>query len=272
MGAPGIDSLESRPRDERYDQLLSYILSNAVAGEVMAIQNYSDMVGLMPDTASRIEAVAQAHEECKHIGLLAKLGRSRGIFVADEIIEPPWKAIRAHFRAAVRREDLTSCLIIQDLMTESMAIVLYRTLAREADADPRTARVVGAILKDELEHLEIGIRRIGERLGRDAGVVHSALVWCHPRVMPELFKLASTHCESLCDVIGVDCASLDLSVLRTDIDSLRAAAVEQYVTSLDRAGFDGGFVNDLVASMSEYALDEDAGPVCCPGTETCHSG
>lgn len=89
--------------------------------------------------------------------------------------------------------------------------------------------------------------------------------------MPELFKLASTSCDSLCDAIGVDCASLDLSVLRTDIGSLRAAALEQYVTSLDRAGFDAGFVNDLVASMSEYALEEDAGPVCCPGTGACHS-
>jgi len=263
---------DNHPRDERYDQLLSYVLSNAVAGEVMAIQNYSDMVGLMPDTAARIEAVDQAHEECKHIALLAKLGRTRGLAVADEIIEPPWKAIRAHFRAAVQREDLTSCLIIQDLMTESMAIVLYRMLAREADADPRTARVAGAILKDELEHLEIGIRRIRERIGRDSGSAHTALAWCHPRVMPELFALASTRCESLCDVLGLDCESLDLSVLRTDIDSLRAAALEQYVTSLDRAGFDGGFVNDLVASMVEYAAEEGTGHVCCPSTGVRHSG
>ena len=87
----------------RYDQILSYLLSNTVAGEIMAIQNYSEMVPLMPDTASRIEAVNQAHEECKHIALLEKVGRTRGLPVANEIIEPPWKAIRAHFHSAATR-------------------------------------------------------------------------------------------------------------------------------------------------------------------------
>ena len=90
----------SATQEQRYDEILSYILSNTVAGEIMAIQNYSEIVPLMPDTASRIEAVRQAHEECKHIELLQKVGRRRELLVADEIIEPPWKAIRAAFHDA----------------------------------------------------------------------------------------------------------------------------------------------------------------------------
>ena len=264
-----------------YDEMLSYLLSNTVAGEIMAIQNYSEMVPLMPDTVSRIEAVTQAHEECKHIALLGKLGRTRGLRVADEIIEPPWLAIRAHFRDAAMRGDLTSCLIIQDLMTESIAIVLYRTLAAQSDVDPRTARVAAQILKDEECHLEIGLRRMRDILAVDPAAAHAALLWTHPRVMPELSTLASTSCESLCDVLGFDCESLDLAALATDIDSLRAAGIEQYVTTLDRAGFDAGFVNDLVAEMSEYRAPEDDGRVCCgpspsraaaAGSEVGHSG
>ena len=248
---------------QRYDEILAYLLSTTVAGEIMAIQNYSEMVPLMPNTRSRIETVKQAHEECKHIGLLQKVGRTRGIPVADEIIEPPWKAIRAHFHDAAVRGDLTSCLLIQDLMTESIAIVLYRTLAAQSEIDPRTARVAANILKDEEEHLEIGLRRMREIIAVDSAAAHTALLWTHPRVMPELSTLASTTCESLCDVLGFDCASLDISALSTDIDRLRAEGIEQYVTTLDRAGFDAGFVNDLVSEMSEYLAPEDDGRVCC---------
>lgn len=249
--------------EARYDQILSYLLSNAVAGEIMAIQNYSEMVPLMPDTASRIEAVGQAHEECKHVALLQKVGRRRGLPVADEIVEPPWQAIRSHFHDAASRGDVTSCLLIQDLMTESVAIVLYRTLAAQSEIDPTTARVSAAILADEEAHLEIGLRRMRDVLARDPAAAHGALLWCHPRVMPELSSVASTSCESLCDLLGFDCDSLDITALATDIDSLRAQGIEQYVTALDRAGFDAGFVNDLVADMSEYRAPEDDGRVCC---------
>jgi fatty aldehyde decarbonylase len=256
-------------RDASYRELLSYIVSNAVAGEIMAVENYSQMVHLMPDTATKIETVDQCREECKHIQMLSKLGVALDFKVQQRIVEPQWNRIREHFADAVAKRDLTACLIVQDLMTESMAIVLYRTLAGEADTDPATAKVAHNILGDELAHLQIGTTRLRAALVEDPVAAHDALVWAHHRVMPELFGLVSTSCHFLCDELGVDCGSLKLSAIATDIATLRAKALDRYVETLDTVGFDPRVVNRLVASMAAYGgVGESrvgvAAPPCCP--------
>jgi fatty aldehyde decarbonylase len=239
-------------REAGYFNLLSYIVSNAIAGEVMAIENYSEMVHLMPTVEQKIEAVHQATEECKHILLLSKLGVSLEFGVQRRIVEPQWNNIRKHFSAAVTKKNLAGCLIIQDLMTETMAIMLYTTLAREGDTDPQTAAVAANILEDELEHLEIGIKRIQALIAEDSEGVHDSLVWAHHRVMPELFGMISTSCYFLCDELALDCASLRLDDIKTDIDSLKVEALERYIKTLDSVGFSSSVTNPLIASMSAY--------------------
>lgn len=259
-------------RDEGYWNLLSYIVTNSVSGEIMAVENYSEMVHLMPTTDAKIDTVKQAMEESKHIKLLSKLGKRLDFTVKEEMIEPQWQTIRDHFSAAVRKKDLAACLIIQDLMTETMAIMLYKTLAgfEDADADGTTKEIAQNILKDELEHLGIGIARVSKMMEEDSEAVHDALVWAHHRVMPELFSMISTSCHFLCDVIGVDCASLSISKLATDMDALRFGALDQYIETLDRAGFDPKVTTPLIASMSAYegmpqatVGGEEAGAPCC---------
>lgn len=239
-------------RSQGYYNLLSYIVSNAIAGEIMAIENYSEMVQLMPSVAEKIETAHQAREECKHILLLSKLGRRLDFAVQKRIVEPQWNNIRKHFSAAVNKGDLAACLIIQDLMTETMAIMLYRTLGKEVDTDPQTASTATSILADELEHLGIGVARIKRMIEKDSEAVNDALVWAHHRVMPELFSMISTSCHFLCDELNVDCGSLSLNDIRNDIESLRVEALEQYIDTLDKVGFDQTVTNALIASMASY--------------------
>lgn len=239
-------------KDSRYVDLISYITSNAIAGEIMAVENYSEMVPLMRDTESKIATVKQASEESKHIRILASLGRRLGFPVKDRIVEPQWLAIRRYFSEAVRKNDLASCLIVQDLMTETMAIMLYRTLTR--DTDPDTASIAATILQDELEHLGIGVDRLKTLLDQDADAVHDSLAWSHHRVMPELFSMVSTSCHSLCDELNVDCGGIGLDSIQTDIDAIRIEALETYVETLDRVGFDTKVTVPLIASMSSYGV------------------
>jgi fatty aldehyde decarbonylase len=249
---PAADARAGTKREAGYFNLLSYIVSNAIAGEVMAIENYSEMVHLMPSVEQKIEAVHQATEECKHILLLTKLGVNLDFGVQRRIVEPQWNNIRKHFSAAVAKKNLPACLIIQDLMTETMAIMLYTTLSREGDTDPQTAAVAANILEDELEHLEIGTKRIQALIAEDSEGVHDSLVWAHHRVMPELFGMISTSCYFLCDELSLDCASLRLDSIKTDIDSLRVEALERYIKTLDNVGFSPSVTNPLIASMSAY--------------------
>jgi fatty aldehyde decarbonylase len=244
-----------------------------VAGEIMAVENYSEMVHLMPDVASKVATVSQAREECKHIQLLAKLGKNLDFRVEKRIVEPQWNNIRKHFSEAVRKGDMAACLIIQDLLTESMAIVLYRTLAGEGDTDAATAAVASNILADEIEHLQIGCTRIQELLRKDADTVHDALVWAHHRVMPELFGMISTSCHFLCGELAVNCDSLTLDSLRTDVQTLRTKALDRYVETLDMVGFSPRVTNSLTASMVSYEgmprVAVGMGAACCaPSTGT----
>ncbi|MEO4012581.1 long-chain fatty aldehyde decarbonylase [Pseudomonas rossensis] len=237
-------------KSDGYFNLIAYIASNAIAGEVMAVENYSEMVPLMPDTESKIETVKQAYEESKHILMLASLGKRHDYIVMREIVEPQWFNIRRHFSAAVQNKDLAACLIIQDLMTETMAIVLYRTLQRQGDPD--TSALAGKILEDELEHLEIGLARIRGLIAKDPEGVHESLKWAHHRVMPELFSMVSTSCHFLCDRLNIDCGALSLGDLKTDIDEIRIEALDTYVETLDKANFDPVVTAALIESMQTY--------------------
>lgn len=262
-------------KDQRYFDLMAYIVSNTISGEIMAVENYSEMVPLMPGTDAKIETVKQALEESKHIRMLASLGKRLGYDVKTEIVEPQWKAIRHHFSTAVQKKNLAACLIIQDLMTETMAIVLYKTLQR--DTDPDTAQVAGLILADEVEHLGIGVRRIQAMLAADPDGVHDALIWAHHRVVPELFSMISTSCHSLCAELSVDCGGIGLDSIATDIEALRVEALDAYMETLEQVGFDVKVTMPLIAGMSSYgmhtradtALRTDAAPGCSTAAGRC---
>jgi fatty aldehyde decarbonylase len=131
-----------------------------------------------------------------------------------------------------------------------MAIVLYRTLQRQGDPD--TSALAGKILEDELEHLSIGLARIRGMLEKDSDGVHESLRWAHHRVMPELFGMVSTSCHFLCDRLNIDCGSLSLGELKTDIDAIRVEALDTYIETLDRAGFDPKVTAPLIESMQSY--------------------
>jgi fatty aldehyde decarbonylase len=262
-------------KDQRYFDLMAYIVSNTISGEIMAVENYSEMVPLMATTDAKIETVKQAIEESKHIKMLASLGKRLDYNVKTEIVEPQWRKIREHFSTAVKKKNLASCLIIQDLMTETMAIVLYKTLQR--DTDPDTAQVASLILADEIEHLGIGARRIKSMLEEDPEGVHDSLVWAHHRVMPELFSMISTSCHSLCAELAVNCAGIGLDSIATDIEALRVDALDAYMETLDLVGFDAKVTMPLIASMSSYGvqpqadlrLRTDAAPACSTGAGRC---
>jgi fatty aldehyde decarbonylase len=242
------------PRSDGYLRLLSFVVSNARKGEIMAIENYGEMVHLMPDTDSKIETVHQAKEECKHILLLEKLAKNIGFPIAETMIEPQWINVRQHFHEAARKKDLAACLIIQDLMVESLAIGLYKVFASAANGDTETQTVAANLLKDELDHLEIGVKRIRNLMAQDSEAVHDALVWAHHKVMPNLFEMVHQSCDFLCNNHSLDCDTVDKGSVYIDLEALKIASLEHYVAMLDAAEFDMKVTNQLIAGMASYEV------------------
>lgn len=242
------------PRSEGYLKLLSFVASNARQGEIMAIENYGEMVHLMPTTDSKIETVHQAKEECKHILLLEKLGKNVGFPIDESMVEPQWANVRQHFHEAARKKNLAGCLIIQDLMVESLAIGLYKVFSSTANGDPDTHAVAVNLLKDEMDHLQIGVRRIKELMAQDSDAVHDTLVWAHHKVMPHLFEMVHQSCDFLCRNKNLDCDVVDKGEVYIDLDLLKVASLEHYVQMLDEAEFEPKVTNQLIASMASYEV------------------
>lgn len=241
-------------RSAGYMQLLSFVVSNARRGEIMAVDNYSEMVQLMPDTDQKIETVHQANEECKHILLLEKLAANLGFEIDDSMVEPQWANVRQHFHDAAKKKNLAGCLIIQDLMVESLAIGLYKLFSSASNGDHETNRIAANLLKDELDHLQIGVRRINALIEKDSEAVHDSLVWAHHRVMPNLFEMVYQSCDFLCANKNLDCSMVDKGTVSIDLPALKVASLEHYVEMLYQAGFDLDVVNQLVASMTSYEV------------------
>jgi hypothetical protein len=58
--------------------------------------------------------------------------------------------------------------------------------------------------------------------------------------------------------------------MRLDLDTLKTNALNQYIDTLDRVGFDQKVVNPLIASMSAYegmrAMNLEGASCCGPGS------
>lgn len=234
--------------EQRYKDLLAYVVSNGISGEIMAVENYSQMVPLIEDTDEKIRTCQQAFDETKHIRQLKHLGDRVGFKTMMWMVEPQWRKIREGFQEAIANQDLTSCYLMQDLMTESLAIVLYRTLIEEG-TDDITKQTATNIIKDEYEHLDLGIARIKEMLQKDPDHVHDRLVWSHNKTIPQLFSMISYSCDSLCGELGVECSTLGLDSFKTDMDTIRGKAVETYVETLERCEFDPAVTMPLISKM-----------------------
>jgi fatty aldehyde decarbonylase len=248
------ESTNILPRSDGYLKLLSFVVSNARKGEIMAVENYSEMVHLMPTTEAKIETVNQAREECKHILVLEKLASYIGFPIDDSMVEPQWIHVRQHFHDAARQKNLSACLIVQDLMVESLAIGLYKVFSSAANGDAETSRIAANLLKDEMEHLDIGVGRIQNLMEKDADAVHDSLIWAHHRVMPNLFEMVHQACDFLCHNHNLDCDTVDKGKVYIDLDLLKVASLEHYVGMLDHAGFDLRVTNQLIASMASYEV------------------
>jgi fatty aldehyde decarbonylase len=263
---------EQKVADQGYRDLLCYITSNTIAGEIMGANNYMLMAAATEDFVEKNEFVKDAANELRHVEMLASLGKRFDFPVEQAVVEPQWKNIHRSLKAAADKGDIVACRLIQDLMAESQALVLYRFMSGfQSEVDEQTSKVANAILEDEMAHMATGIEAIRGYLASDPEDTHDKLIWAHHRVMPEFFGLIRYGCESLCQVLGLECGSLNLDAFKADLDELRINALDSYVEMLEQCGFDSNIVASLIASMGAY--HEQLGEyVLNPGTCTSAEG
>ncbi len=238
--------------DQAYKNLLAYIVTNTISGEIMAINNYTAMVPLIDDVDEKIEVVQQARDEGGHVMMLSKLGERINFPTIRRIVEPQWKEIGRFVKDRSRQEDLTACLIAQDVMVETFATVAYAALQR--NTDDHTRDLAAKIMVDEVAHLQHGIEEMQRMLDDDDEVVHEAFERAHKAVMPAMMSMVNYDCFSLCNQLDIQCSSVSLDVVEQDLNQLRLDAIDTYMEKVDRIGLDPNRTSPLLSSM----VDDDA--------------
>ena len=144
------------PGDDQYQRFYRIVTSQAVVGETVGIDHYARMIPLARDLTERLALLEDAWRERAHLLSMQQLAASVGVDVAraEATADPYWKEVRAAFDTCASNDDLAGMYIIQDVVLEAYAVVLYSALAAALEA-PHDARVA-RIADDEREHLATG--------------------------------------------------------------------------------------------------------------------
>lgn len=227
------------------------IVSQAVLGESIAIENYARMIPIADSTDQRLQLLEDAWNERKHLLTFRRVAEDLGVDVADVKEDPYWDRVRAAFRERVAAEDMVGCSTIQDVVLECYAIVLYEALAPVVDGD--VADKVARIATEEREHLEHGVAWLAEAVAVDPELATAAVEFANERVARPLTEwVQSDDCQPICAVcgaVGGVCAKEDLRGEGLDVEGLQPAFAREYGQALRRAGLPAASVSRWLARL-----------------------
>ena len=211
------------------------ILSQAITGELVGMQNFAALVGLMETIDEKIEAVEHAANEMQHAQAFRKAADELGLEVKADLTAPYWQRIRAAFLRSVEQRDLTACLLIQELMLESFAVSTYQSVAEVAPV--ALARVFRAIAEEEQGHLEHVIAFLVAERDKDFDSFVDKVHRVHLDVMTVLAEmLARDDPQGHCGLCRNECVKQSLPHVHLEIGTVRGRALNFYLQTLDRLG------------------------------------
>ncbi|WP_298772506.1 ferritin-like domain-containing protein [uncultured Shewanella sp.] len=244
---------------QKYRHLIGYLISSAIAGEIVAAKAYAQMSLL---TGNRIEMkmlLKEGQEELMHADMLEKLAKQLNVPFVNRIIEPEWENILAFIKEKANNNDYMSCFLAQEIVLESMAIVLYQTMSGEgSEVDNITAKVTKRILADELEHVDSGINYLKDNLRKNKTLTYEKLSEVNDKVLPQVYNLIRNGCDSLCSEMNVECGTFGPEEIGLDFDTLRLNALDRYMETLDEAGVEPEVISRLMLNVAGFNNKDSA--------------
>ncbi|MCL1125687.1 long-chain fatty aldehyde decarbonylase [Shewanella surugensis] len=140
-------------------------------------------MSLIPKDKTLIKKLlAEAQEELSHACMLEKLANKLDVPFANKILEPEWYTVLNYFKEKVKDNYFINCFIIQEVMMESLAIVIYEVLSGDGTiTDAETAKLGKHILKDEISHVDYGVDFLKQEIAIKIPLIVSAAEYLyHP--------------------------------------------------------------------------------------------
>lgn len=224
------------------------VLAQAVTGELVAAMNYSALAAICDDPAEATEAREHAAIERSHAAAFAAAGRKIGVDVINNVDGKHWKRIRESFMRCIAERDYTACLIIQEIMLESLALASYTRVARVAPGN--LGKVFAAIAADEREHADHAIAILKAERDAEPHRFDDKLHRLHGDVMTTLAKMLAKDCsEGHCEVCVSSCVKPALFQIDLSAAQLRGASLQQYLKTLDALGVPGEVTLTWIAQL-----------------------
>jgi fatty aldehyde decarbonylase len=220
------------------DLVFTDILSYAITGELIGMANYADMVALLDDPGDQMDAVDHADTERRHAETFRRAAHSAGHAPIVNLRAQGWREVRQAFREHVRQNDLTACLIMQEVMMESFAVALYQAVAEVADAP--LAAVFKAVGDEEAGHVDHAVAELSHALAQDRAGFEAKVERLNGEVMHYLaHMLAKRDDTGPCGLCQGHCLKEAVATVGLDRAALRGRAIRQYLQTLDRIGVSG---------------------------------
>jgi len=215
------------PETDHYRAVFADILSQAVTGELVGMQNFASLVALCDDVDEKIEAVEHANNELSHA--LAFRGAAADLKWAE-------------------RRDLVACTLIQEVMLESFAVSMYQSVSEVAQGS--LAQTFRSIAAEEESHLEHALQMLRDEHQRDPEAFLAKVHAIHEDVMTVLAEMvAKKDTVEHCGLCSGTCVKDSLHHVKLDVATLRGRALNFYLKALDRIGLPGERTFQWVANL-----------------------
>jgi rubrerythrin len=210
--------------------------------------NYDALAAICDDPAEAEEAREHAAIERRHAATFMAAGRKIGIEVVSNVDGKHWKRIRESFLRCVAERDYIGCLIIQEIMLESLALASYSRVANVAPG--HLGKVFAAIAADEREHADHAVAILKTERDANAHDFDEKLRRLHFDVMTTLAMMLARDCgEGPCDVCVSACVKPSLFLIDLSAAQLRGASLQQYLKTLDALGLPGEVTLAWIAQL-----------------------
>jgi fatty aldehyde decarbonylase len=224
------------------------ILSQAVTGELIGMQNYAAMSSLFEKIADFEDAVEHANSERGHAMAFRRAAAELGVAVIENVRAPYWLRIREAFLRQVAARDTSACLIVQEIMLESFAVSMYDAVAEVTPG--KLGQIFRAISREEESHLDHALAELGDELRRDRHAFEAKVGRLHEEVMTVLAEMvAARDGAGHCGLCAGNCVKETLPAIGLSAQDLRGKALNYYLRTLDRLGVRGELSLAWVANL-----------------------
>lgn len=232
-----MESLTIKKTDQsvEYWNLVADILSQAITGELIGMSNFASLAETIDDIEEKMEAVEHADSERGHAEGFMALAKKYDLKVKVNLNGNYWKRVREAFLKWAKQKDFIACLLIQEVMLESMAVSMYRDVGEKLPGD--LGELFRSISKEEHHHLEHSIGLLQEEMNRNPEAFIAKAEQVHLDCMTILAEMsAKNDLKGHCEVCQGSCMKESLPLAELDIRSIRGNSMNLYVRSLDRIG------------------------------------